>query len=162
MSVRNLHADVEFLEREINWLSREIHDPLRVMNSPGLRRPRPGISTSTPYVRRRNSVNGYVSGDVWMCDEAEDPVPSNRPPVQSNANPRTSNTNPGSVQSRNCETCNIWRIWFMEWLSVPFWISLSFKWMVRDWERAIFGCIPEGTSTRCVIRQSAQRRETEL
>uniref|UniRef100_K1PV78 Uncharacterized protein n=1 Tax=Magallana gigas TaxID=29159 RepID=K1PV78_MAGGI len=46
---------------------------LRVMNSPGrVRRPRPGMSTSTPYVRRRDSVSGYVSGDVCMCDD-EDP-----------------------------------------------------------------------------------------
>lgn len=101
MSVRDLHADVEYLEGEINRLSREIHDSLRVTNSPGRgRRPRPGMSTSTPYVRRRDSVSGYVSGDVCMCDD-EDPVPSDRPPVQNNANPRTSNTNPGPVRSRN-------------------------------------------------------------
>uniref|UniRef100_A0A8W8P0V8 Uncharacterized protein n=1 Tax=Magallana gigas TaxID=29159 RepID=A0A8W8P0V8_MAGGI len=95
MSVRDLHADVEYLEGEINRLSREIHDSLRVTNSPGRgRRPRPGMSTSTLYVRRRDSVSGYVSGDVCMCDD-EDPVPSDQPPVQNNANPRTSYTNPG-------------------------------------------------------------------
>uniref|UniRef100_A0A8W8P4P1 Uncharacterized protein n=1 Tax=Magallana gigas TaxID=29159 RepID=A0A8W8P4P1_MAGGI len=89
MSVCDLHADVEYLEGEINRLSREIHDSLRFTNSPGRgRRPRPGMSTSTPYVRRRDSVSGYVSGDVCMCDD-EDPVPSDRPPVQNNANPRT-------------------------------------------------------------------------
>lgn len=100
MSVRDLQSDVEYLEGEINRLSREIHDSLRVMNSPGLRRHRPGMSTSTPYVRRRDSVSGYVSGDVCMCDEDEDPVPSNRAPVP-NSNPRTRDTNPGPVRSRN-------------------------------------------------------------
>lgn len=100
MSVRDLHSDVEYLEGD--RLNIEIHNSLRVMNSPGLQRPRPGMSTGTPYVRRRDSVSGYVPGYCACVTKMRILyVPSNRPPVQNNSNLRSRDTNPGPVRSRN-------------------------------------------------------------
>lgn len=72
MSVCDLYVDVEYLEGEINWFSREIYDFLWVMNflSWGWRF-RLGMSISILYVRWRDSVSGYVFGDVCMCDDED-------------------------------------------------------------------------------------------
>lgn len=79
----------------------EIHNSLQVMNSPGLQRPRPGMCTGSPYVRRRDSVSGYVPGDCACVTKMRIMyVPSNRPPVQNNSNLRSRDTDPGPVRSR--------------------------------------------------------------
>ncbi|XP_056006949.1 uncharacterized protein LOC130050723 [Ostrea edulis] len=70
------------------------------MHASGSPRLVPGMSSSTPYARRRESVSGYVSDDACIDDERCTCPASNNRPVMPEIRPRIDANQHGQVRSK--------------------------------------------------------------